>query len=86
MLFLFGLAPVLYGVAILAGDVYRPWLGWVGIIFGLVSVSAAVIQLLTGNTTLPFYILFPVAAFAITLWITCLGFLMWRNSAELTPR
>ena len=78
MLFLFGAAPMLYGIAMLHGAEYRASTGWIGVLFGLVGVAAAAIQMMTGESWLTFYVLFPVASIAITLWITYLGFRMWR--------
>jgi len=80
MLFLFGLAPVLYGVAILTSHSYRPWLGWLGAVFGSVNVAGATIELFTGEPALTFFVLFPLAAIVITLWIIYLGVLMWQRA------
>ena len=78
MLFLFGAAPILYGIAMLRGADYRASTGWVGVSSGLVGVAAAGIQMMTGESRVTFYVLFPIASIAITLWITYLGFRMWR--------
>ena len=82
-LFLFGIVPALYGVAMLGSDDYAPWLGWVGVIFGSVSTVASVIQLFTGVTTLTGLVLVPIGIFVITLWTIYLGVLMWRKSGEV---
>lgn len=81
-LFLFGAAPVLYGVAMLGSDDYAPWLGWVGVIFGSVAIVGGVIQLFTGVTTLTGLVLVPIGIYVVTLWIICLGLLMWQKSAK----
>lgn len=78
MLFLFGAAPILYGIAMLRGAEYRAWTGWVGVLFGMVGLVGAAIQMMTGESRVTFYLLFPIASIAITLWITYLGFRMWR--------
>lgn len=81
MLFLFGAAPVLYGVGILCSTEYRAWTGWIGVLFGLVGLAAAAIQVITGESWLTFYVLFPISSIAITLWIIYLGLRMWRMAA-----
>jgi len=84
MLFLFGVTPVLYGVAMLGGTEYRAWTAWIGVLFGLVGIAAAGIQVISGESWLPFYVLFPVASIAITLWIIYLGIQMWWMAATTT--
>jgi hypothetical protein len=83
MLFLFGAATILYGVAMLRGGEYRAWTGWVGVLIGLVGLASAGIQMMTGESRATFYVLFPVASIAITLWITYLGFGMWRTAEKV---
>jgi hypothetical protein len=83
MLFLFGAVPILYGVAMLHGTDYAPWLGWVGVIFGLLSLVSGVIQVFAGIAPLTAYVLFPIGSVVVTLWIIYLGVLMWRKSAAL---
>ncbi len=83
MLLLFGAVPVLYGVAMLRSADYAPWLGWVGVIFGSLSLVAGVIQTFAGPKDLTAFVLFPIASIAITLWLIYLGVLMWRRSAEV---
>ncbi len=77
MLFLFGAAPVLYGIAILHGVEYPAWIGWIGVVFGVVGLTGAGIQVVTGESRLTFYVLFPIASIAITLWLAYLGVRMW---------
>jgi hypothetical protein len=84
MLFLFGAAPVLYGVAMLRSTEHRGWIAWIGVLFGLVGLAAAGIQVMSGASWLAFYVLFPIASIGITLWITYLGFRMWRISSRAT--
>jgi hypothetical protein len=84
MLFLFGATPVLYGIAMLRSTQYRPWTGWIGVVFGAVGLAAAGIQVMSGQSWLAFYVLFPIASMAITLWIIYLGVRMWRMAAGVT--
>ena len=84
MLFLFGAAPVLYGIAMLRSTEYRGWIAWIGVLFGLVGLTAAGIQVMSGASWLAFYVLFPMASIGITLWITYLGLRMWRMASSAT--
>ena len=68
----------------LPGVDYRASTGWVGVLFGLVGLVAAGIQMLTGESSVTFYVLFPVASIAITLWTSFLGFQMWRMADKAT--
>ena len=81
MLFLFGVTPALYGIAMLRSTEHRAWVGWVGVFSGMVGLAAAAIQVMSGQSWLAFYILFPFASIATTLWIIYLGFCMWRVAA-----
>ncbi len=82
MLFLFGAAPILCGIAMLRSMEYSAMTGWIGVVFGLIGFGAAGIQVMSGESWLAFYVLFPIASIAITLWITYLGFHMWRRAAH----
>jgi len=84
MAFLFGAAPVLYGVAMLRSAEYRAWTAWVGVLSGLVGLAAAGIQAMTGESWLTFYVLFPIASIPILLWIIYLGFRMRRMASIAT--
>lgn len=80
MLFLFGATPLLFGVAMLKSDDYPSWIGGAGMIFGSVALAAGTLQILTQQTTLTQFVLFPVAAIGVTLWIVYVGVLLWRRS------
>jgi len=85
MLFLFGAAPVLYGVAMLTSRTeYGAWAGGIGVLFGLVGVTAALIQVMSRDSWLAFYVLFPIASIGVTVWITYLGYRMWRMAVTAT--
>jgi hypothetical protein len=84
MLFLFGAAPVLYGAAMLQSTEHRGWIAWIGLLFGLVGLAAAGIQVMSGASWLAFYVLFPIAAIGITLWMIYLGFRMWSMASSAT--
>jgi hypothetical protein len=41
-----------------------------------------VIQVMSGDSWLAFYVLFPIASIGVTVWITYLGFRMWRMAGN----
>lgn len=86
MLFLFGATPLLFGVAMLTSDDYPSWIGGAGMIFGSVALAAGTIQILTQQTDLAQFVLFPVAAIGITLWIMYLGVHLLRQSNQTEGR
>jgi hypothetical protein len=54
------------------------------VLFGLIGLAAAGIQVISGESWLAFYVLFPIASIAIILWIIYLGFQMWRMASIAT--
>ena len=71
---------MLYGVALLGSRNFPSWVGWVGVVFGTIGCGAGVVQLVLGVTTLTGLVLVPISIVAVTLWIICVGVLMWRRS------
>ena len=75
----YGVAPILYGLAIALTGLYPKWLGWVAVVGG---VGIALIELVifsqgVSRVTSTFY----VAAFlVVTLWLPVMGVLMWRKA------
>lgn len=51
---------------------------------GLVGLAAAIIQVMSGESGLAFYVLFPIASITVILWITYLGYRMWRMAGNAT--
>jgi hypothetical protein len=79
-LFLYGIAPILTGRAILSSHDYPSWVGVAGMILGGIGVAANIGQILTGVTTQSGLVLVPIGIVGVTLWMIYLGVVMWRSS------
>lgn len=75
----FGVTPVLYGVAVLTGDDYPTWLGWVAVLAGLLGLVTSTIIFFDGFSDTTVYVLFPIASLLATLWIGVMGWLLWNK-------
>lgn len=74
---LFGLTPVLFGVAILAGETYPKGLGWLILVAGLIGMLVASVQYLTGPSTLMTNVLFVASSLMFTIWSFLMGWRLW---------
>lgn len=81
---LFGVTPLLYGIAVLSGDDYPSWLGWVAVIAGLVSIVAGSIIWFDGLSNFPM-VLFLISSIVFTAWIGLMGWRLWQKSSALAP-
>jgi hypothetical protein len=79
-----GLTPIFFGVAITASRVYPAVLGWVAVVFGLVSVVASVWGTLSGPTA-PFFLVFTVSSLVLTLFVLVAGVYLMRRGPERAP-
>lgn len=77
----FGLTFILFGLAIAKSDVYPRFLGWVGLIGGLVSFFVGSAHLLRGPSVLMTNILFTVFSLILTAWLLVVGALLWRRAS-----
>jgi hypothetical protein len=68
-------------VAITASRVYPAVLGWVAIVFGLVSVVASVWGTLSGPTA-PFFLVFTGSSLVLTLFVLVAGVYLMRRGPE----
>ena len=76
---LFGIAILLYGLAVALSSIYPKWLGWVAVVIGLGAVFAGFSIFLNGasyGTLIPFL----VSALLSFLWLLMMGVLMWRRA------
>jgi hypothetical protein len=76
-----GITPFFFGVAIAASRVYPAVLGWVGVVFGLVSVFASVWGTLAGPTA-PFFLVFTVSSLVLTLFVLVAGVFLVRRAPQ----
>lgn len=74
----FGAAHLLLGVAMLPGDPYPRWLGWVAIVGGVGSIWVGVTHLYEGPSRLMTSTLFTVFSGLLTLWLLIVGVRLWQ--------
>jgi hypothetical protein len=80
---LWGLPLLLFGRAVMLED-YPAWLGWTGMVVGVVTILGAT-ALLLQSTLFPGVVVYgPLASIAVQLWSLVLGVVMWRR-AGTTP-
>ena len=75
----YGVAPILYGLAIALTGLYPKWLGWVAVIGGAGGVLIQIVQFSQGvsQVTASVYVAFFLV---VTLWLLVMGVLMWRKA------
>lgn len=76
----FGLPPIVYGIAVLTGDEYPSWLGWVPLVAGIVGLVAATVIFFAGFSTLTDVVLFPIASLLFTAWVGIMGYTLWQRA------
>lgn len=80
----FGLTPILFGIAVLSGDDYPGWMGWVAIVAGVIGIVTASIMFFDGLSSFTIEVLFPIASLVFTLWIGVMGYLLWQKTSAPT--
>jgi hypothetical protein len=75
----FGFTFILYGLAILTGERYPRWLGWVALAAGVVAVPVGIEQALTKPSFVTLFV-FPALAAIVSLWLVVVGVLLWRST------
>jgi hypothetical protein len=76
----FGLLPVLFGLAVLTGDDYPSWLGWLAVGSGLLGVVTSTMIFFDGVTETSGNVLFPITSVAFTVWIGSMSYLLWQKN------
>ena len=75
----FGVAPILFGLAIALTDLYPRWLGWVAVVGGVGAVPAGIVLFLQG-LSLAGTIAFTAFAVVVNVSLLVMGVLMWRRA------
>jgi hypothetical protein len=78
-----GVPFILLGAAVALGRAYPRWLGWVGLLAGLGSVGAGLVQAFTGEPTVASLVLTIIGPTVISLWVLVMGILLGRKAAGL---
>lgn len=83
---LFGVTPIVFGGAVLAGDDYPKWLGWWAIVAGIVGLVAATIIFFNGFSSFTTNVLFPIASLLFTVWVGVVGYMLWQKTEAAVGR
>ena len=77
---LFGLTPVLFGIAILSSTTYPKGLGWLILAGGVLGLLVASVQFLSGPSTLITNVLFVASSLIFTVWVFLMGWRLWSGA------
>ena len=75
----YGVAPILYGLAIALTGIYSKWLGWVAVAGGVGGVLIQTVQFSQGVSQFTSSV-YVVAFLVVNLWLLVMGVLMWRKA------
>jgi hypothetical protein len=82
----FGLAFLLYGVAVTASEQYSSRLGWVAVAVGVGGLGVGLAQAFHGRASLVTLVGIPIVAGVASVWLLVIGVLLWgRAAAEPAP-
>lgn len=76
----FGVAHVLYSLAVLSTDVYPQWLGWVALAGGIGSLLVGLVHVFRGTSVLMTNVLFVIFSVLLSLWVTAMGVVLRSKS------
>lgn len=79
IIILWGLSPILFGLAVALDSRRTAWLGWVGVAVGAATLIGGVTLFLRLDL-IPDWIIFAVATLGTNLWMLMLGVMMWRRA------
>ena len=82
---LFGLTVSVFGISMLVGRRFPPWLGGLGLVGGLGTLAAGVAQAYTGFSALAMMLSMPATS-VLLIWAILLGVFLWRLAPELSER
>lgn len=80
---LFGLTVFVFGIAMLLGRRFPPWLAVLGVLGGLATVAAGVAQAYTGFSELAMTLSMP-ASCLLLVWAVLVGGFLWRRGPTLS--
>jgi hypothetical protein len=78
----FGVAFILYGLAVAASSRYPSRLGWIAVVVGVGSIGVGIAQAFHGRASMLTVIGIPIVAGALSLWLLVMGVLLWRRESE----
>jgi hypothetical protein len=78
---LFGLTPVLFGVATLNDDSQPTGLGYLAVGAGVLGLLTGSVQYVRGVSNLTANILFPIASLGFIVWLFIMGWRLWNQRA-----
>jgi hypothetical protein len=78
----FGVTPILFGVAMLSGRDDPRWLGSLAIVAGSLGLVTTTMTFLAGFTILTYDILFTSSSLLFTVWVGSTGVTLWRRAAQ----
>lgn len=81
----FGLTPLAFGAAMLTGDDFPDWLGWLAVLAGAVGVLTGTIVFFGGFSSLTDNVLFPIASGVFTIWVGITGYFIWQRTSGAAP-
>ena len=75
----YGVAPILYGLAISLTGIYPKWVGWVAVVGGVGGVLIQIVQFSQGVSQVTIGV-YGTSLLVVTLWLVVMGVLMWRKA------
>ena len=75
----FGVAFILFGLAVIYGEGYPRWMGWWAVIGGICSVGIGYAFTLEFSALVENY-LFPFASYALIIWLLVMAIMLWRKA------
>lgn len=81
----FGFTPLFYGIAVLSGNEYPSWLGWLAVASGAIGVLTGTIIYFGGFTKTTDNVLFPISSILFTVWVGVMGYQLWQKTSPPAP-
>ncbi len=78
---LFGLTIACFGVSMSFSRRFPPWLAWLGLLGGLATLAAGIVQACSGFSALAMTLSMPASS-VLLLWAVLVGAHLWRFAAS----